>query len=126
MTAAKEIAELERDYRGFDWPRPVFELALRWLRDHDPGPSEQVTLVHGDFRHGNLIIGPTACAPCWTGNSPIPAIRWRIWDGSASIPGGSARSTSRSVALARREELFAGYEAAGRRVDPATCACSGK
>src|SRR6202171_2547497 len=33
MTAAKEIAELERDYRSFDWPRPVFELALRWLRE---------------------------------------------------------------------------------------------
>src|SRR5260370_39173791 len=58
MTAAKEIGELERDYRSFDWPRPVFELALRWLRDHDPGPSREVTLVHGDFRHGNLIIGP--------------------------------------------------------------------
>ena len=58
MTAAKEIAELERDYRSFDWPRPVFELALRWLRDHDPGPPKEVTLVHGDFRHGNLIIGP--------------------------------------------------------------------
>jgi aminoglycoside phosphotransferase (APT) family kinase protein len=58
MTAAREIDEFERDYRGLDWPRPVFELALRWLRDHDPGPSEQVTLVHGDFRHGNLIIGP--------------------------------------------------------------------
>ena len=41
MTAAKEIAELERDYRSFDWPRPVFELALRWLRDRDPGPSER-------------------------------------------------------------------------------------
>ena len=40
-----------------DWPRPVFDLALRWLRDHDPGPSTEVTLVHGDFRHGNLIIG---------------------------------------------------------------------
>src|ERR1700723_4682033 len=58
MTAAKEIAELERDYRNFDWPRPVFELALRWLRDRDPGSSQEVTLVHGDFRHGNLIIGP--------------------------------------------------------------------
>src|SRR4029079_5154295 len=57
MTAATEISELERDYRSFNWPRPVFELALRWLRDHDPGPSEEVTLVHGDFRHGNLIIG---------------------------------------------------------------------
>ncbi len=58
MTAAKEIAELERDYRRFEWPRPVFELALRWLRDREPGPSPEVTLVHGDFRHGNLIIGP--------------------------------------------------------------------
>jgi len=58
MTSTKEIADLEREYRSFDWPRPVFELALRWLRDHDPGPSSEVTLVHGDFRHGNLIIGP--------------------------------------------------------------------
>src|SRR6202049_1455458 len=56
MTAAREIAELERDYRSFDWPRPVFELALRWLRDHDPGPSEEGTLGHGDFRHRNLIM----------------------------------------------------------------------
>ena len=58
MTSTKEIADLEREYRSFDWPRPVFELALRWLRDHDPGPSREMTLVHGDFRHGNLIIGP--------------------------------------------------------------------
>ena len=39
MNATKEIADLERDYRSFDWPRPVFELALRWLRERDPGPS---------------------------------------------------------------------------------------
>ena len=35
MTAAKEITELARDYCSFDWPRPVFELALRWLREED-------------------------------------------------------------------------------------------
>jgi hypothetical protein len=28
-----EIAELTREYRSTDWPRPVFELALRWLAD---------------------------------------------------------------------------------------------
>src|SRR5438034_5721693 len=50
MNSTKEIAELEREYRSFNWPRPVFELALRWLRDLDPGPSDEVTLVHGDFR----------------------------------------------------------------------------
>src|SRR5258708_24007186 len=58
MTSTKEITDLEREYRSFDWPRPVFELALRWLRDHDPRPSAEATVVHGDFRHGNLIIGP--------------------------------------------------------------------
>src|SRR3954468_18715806 len=33
MTSAAEIAQLDEEYRSFGWPRPVFELALRWLRD---------------------------------------------------------------------------------------------
>jgi aminoglycoside phosphotransferase (APT) family kinase protein len=36
---------------------PVFELALQWLEDHLPAPVS-ATLVHGDFRLGNLIVGP--------------------------------------------------------------------
>jgi aminoglycoside phosphotransferase (APT) family kinase protein len=118
MTAAKEIAELERDYRSFDWPRPVFELALRWLRDHDPGPFDRVTLVHGDFRHGNLIIGPDGVRAVldWelahTGD-PMEDLGWicvNSWRfGEIDKPVGGFGS---------REELFAGYEAGGRRVDP--------
>jgi aminoglycoside phosphotransferase (APT) family kinase protein len=118
MTAAKEVAELERDYRSFDWPRPVFELALRWLRDHDPGPFDQVTLVHGDFRHGNLIIGPDGVRAVldWelahTGD-PMEDLGWicvNSWRfGEIDKPVGGFGS---------REELFAGYEAGGRRVDP--------
>src|SRR3984957_17513009 len=118
MTAAKEIAEFERDYRSFDWPRPVFELALRWLRDHDPGPSDEVTLVHGDFRHGNLIIGPDGLRAVldWelahTGD-PMEDLGWicvNSWRfGEIDKPVGG---------FGTREELFAGYETAGRRVDP--------
>ena len=118
MTPAKEIAELERDYRSFDWPRPVFELALRWLRDRDPGPSAEVTLVHGDFRHGNLIIGPDGLRAVldWelahTGD-PMEDLGWicvNSWRfGEIDKPVGG---------FGTREELFAGYEAAGRRVDP--------
>jgi aminoglycoside phosphotransferase (APT) family kinase protein len=118
MTAATEISELERDYRSFDWPRPVFELALRWLRDHDPGRSDEVTLVHGDFRHGNLIIGPDGVRAVldWelahTGD-PMEDLGWvcvNSWRfGEIDKPVGG---------LGSREELFAGYEAAGRRVDP--------
>jgi aminoglycoside phosphotransferase (APT) family kinase protein len=119
MTAAKEIAELERDYRCFEWPRPVFELALRWLRDRDPGPSEQITLVHGDFRHGNLIIGPDGVRAVldWelahTGDPMedlgwICVNSWRFGDIDKPVGG-----------FGTREELFAGYEAAGGRADPA-------
>jgi aminoglycoside phosphotransferase (APT) family kinase protein len=118
MTAAKEIAELERDYRGFEWPRPVFELALRWLRQRDPGPPQAVTLVHGDFRHGNLIIGPDGLRAVldWelahTGD-PMEDLGWvcvNSWRfGGIDKPVGG---------FGTREELFAGYEAAGRRVDP--------
>jgi aminoglycoside phosphotransferase (APT) family kinase protein len=117
MTAAKEITELERDYRSLNWPRPVFELALRWLRDRDPGPSEQVTLVHGDFRHGNLIIGPDGLRAVldWelahTGD-PMEDLGWicvNSWRfGEIDKPVGG---------FGTREELFAGYESTGRRVD---------
>ena len=117
-TATKEIAELEREYRSFDWPRPVFELALRWLRGHDPGPPKRITLVHGDFRHGNLIIGPEGLRAVldWelahTGD-PMEDLGWvcvNSWRfGEIDKPVGG---------FGTREELFAGYEAAGRRVDP--------
>ena len=118
-TSTEEIADLEREYRGFDWPRPVFELALRWLRDHDPGPPEGLTLVHGDFRHGNLIIGPDGLRAVldWelahTGD-PMEDLGWicvNSWRfGEIDKPVGGFGS---------REELFAGYQAAGRRADPA-------
>jgi aminoglycoside phosphotransferase (APT) family kinase protein len=118
MTAAKEIAELERDYRSFAWPRPVFELALRWLRDHDPGSSGQVTLVHGDFRHGNLIIGPDGLRAVLDWElahlgDPMEDLGWicvNSWRfGEIDKPVGG---------FGTREELFAGYEAAGRHVEP--------
>jgi aminoglycoside phosphotransferase (APT) family kinase protein len=37
--------------------RPAFELALVWLRGNRP-PGGRRTLVHGDFRTGNLIMAP--------------------------------------------------------------------
>src|SRR4051812_19047768 len=35
MTATIEISEIAKEIEGFSWPRPVFALALRWLRDND-------------------------------------------------------------------------------------------
>ncbi|WP_291058415.1 phosphotransferase family protein [Hyphomonas sp.] len=50
-----QIAKYEAIYRGFDLPRPVFELAFAWLKANAPAPAVPV-LVHGDFRLGNLIV----------------------------------------------------------------------
>jgi aminoglycoside phosphotransferase (APT) family kinase protein len=38
-------------------PHPTFELAFKWLEDHRPAPCAPA-LVHGDFRMGNIIVGP--------------------------------------------------------------------
>jgi aminoglycoside phosphotransferase (APT) family kinase protein len=117
-STTQAITDLTREYRSTNWPRPVFELALRWLADHDPGPSRETTLVHGDFRNGNLIIGPDGVRAVldWEiahFGDPMEDLGWicvNSWRfGEIDKPVGGFGS---------REDLFAGYEEAGRKVDP--------
>jgi len=117
-SATMEIADLAREYRSTNWPRPVFELALRWLADHDPGPSRETTLVHGDFRNGNLVIGPDGVRAVLDWEiahlgDPMEDLGWicvNSWRfGEIDKPVGG---------FGAREDLFAGYEEAGRKVDP--------
>jgi len=56
-----QLAKYEAIYRAMDLPRPVFELAIAWLKAHAPEPAPMV-LVHGDFRLGNLMISPEGLA----------------------------------------------------------------
>ncbi len=44
-------------YDAFDYPHPVFELAFKWLEPRLAGTGRR-TLVHGDFRNGNLLVSP--------------------------------------------------------------------
>ena len=44
-------------YDLYNYPHPVFELAFQWLEPRMAQAKRQ-TLVHGDFRHGNLLISP--------------------------------------------------------------------
>jgi aminoglycoside phosphotransferase (APT) family kinase protein len=119
MSSTQEIAELSREYRSFGWPRPVFASALRWLSCNDPGPSDEVTLVHGDFRHGNLIIGSDGVRAVLDWElahlgDPMEDLGWicvNSWRfGEIDKPVGGFGS---------REELFEGYEEGGRKADPA-------
>ena len=74
--------------------------------------------MHGDFRHGNLIIGPDGIRAVLDWElahigDPMEDLGWicvNSWRfGEIDKPVGG---------FGTREELFAGYEAAGRRVDP--------
>jgi aminoglycoside phosphotransferase (APT) family kinase protein len=120
VTTSSELTELAREYRALDWPRPVFDLALRWLHEHEPAATDAVTLVHGDFRHGNLIIGPDGIRAVLDWElahlgDPMEDLGWicvNSWRfGEIDRPVGG---------FGRREEMFAAYEAvSGRRVDAA-------
>jgi aminoglycoside phosphotransferase (APT) family kinase protein len=45
-------------YRELSLPQPMIDYCWRWLRDNLPRESHR-TLVHGDFRNGNLMVAPS-------------------------------------------------------------------
>lgn len=109
-----------RHYRGvmdaIGEPHPTFEVAFRWLEDNRP-PDAPVTVVHGDFRHGNLIIGPDGVRSVLDWElahlgDPIEDLGWlcvKAWRFGSALPVGG---------FGTREDLVAAYEAAGgRKVD---------
>jgi aminoglycoside phosphotransferase (APT) family kinase protein len=117
--AAEIIDDLERHHRTENWPRPVFELAFRWLRARIT-PDEARAVVHGDFRNGNMLIGADGVRAVldWElahVGDPLEDLGWicvNSWRfGVIDKPVGG---------FGAREDLYAGYEAAGgARVDRA-------
>jgi len=112
-TPAQLVEQYREIYRAVAWPRPVFELALRWLADHCPPPPAHPRLVHGDFRNGNLMIGPEGVRAVLDWEiahvaDPMEDLGWictSSWRfGVADKPVGG---------FGEREDLWAGYEGAG-------------
>lgn len=56
--AAEQLDELYESYRSFGGGSAVYEAAFRWLRARLPEKPSAPRLLHGDFRNGNLIVGP--------------------------------------------------------------------
>ena len=50
-----QVAQYRAAHDQLGIPSPAFELGFRWLEQHRPTASS-TTVVHGDFRLGNLII----------------------------------------------------------------------
>jgi aminoglycoside phosphotransferase (APT) family kinase protein len=112
-TPAELVEQYRATYRASNWPRPVFDLAFRWLDAHCPPPPDQMKLVHGDFRNGNLMIGPDGLRAVldWEiahVGDPMEDMGWictNAWRfGMVDKPVGG---------FGEREDLWAGYEAAG-------------
>lgn len=58
VLGAREQIEQYREFLdGFGEPHPAFEIGLRWLAVHAPPDPPSPTLVHGDFRNGNFVVG---------------------------------------------------------------------
>ncbi len=56
------IEQAESDLDRIGEPHPAIELVLRWLRRHEPPAPEQLVLVHGDYRIGNMVVTPDGLA----------------------------------------------------------------
>ncbi len=114
--AADPVAQLRQQYDGLGQPHPAFELGLRWLEDSKL-ERRASTVVHGDFRNGNLIVGTDGIRAVldWElahVGDPVEDLGWlcvRAWRfGSPLVVGGFGDA----------EDLLAGYEeAGGARVD---------
>jgi aminoglycoside phosphotransferase (APT) family kinase protein len=112
-----ELDKYETIYRNSGAERPVFELAFKRLRGSAPPPTAP-TLVHGDFRNGNLMIHPErglVAVLDWElahVGDPAADLGWlcvNSWRFGGDQPVGG---------FGRYADLLAGYEAAGGRAIP--------
>jgi len=106
------LADCAAALGALDEPRPVLELGLRWLRVNPPPSRRRRTVVHGDFRNGNLIVAPDGIRAVldwevvhW--GDPAEDLGWlcvKAWRFGAPAPVGGFGSY---------EQLLAGYAAGG-------------
>jgi aminoglycoside phosphotransferase (APT) family kinase protein len=116
---ADELAHYEQQHRSHGLHKPVFELALHWLKAHAPAGDIALVPVHGDFRNGNLMVGEHGLRAVLDWElahlgDPMEDLGWlcvNSWRfGRHELPVGG---------FGTREQLFAGYAEAGGQVDAA-------
>jgi len=115
--AEETLALFERTLDRAGMALPALELALRWARARLPGRAV-ATLVHGDFRTGNFIVGPEGIravldweiAHLGDPMEDLGYLCMRTWRFGGGQPVGG---------FGTREDLFSAYEEASSiAVDP--------
>jgi aminoglycoside phosphotransferase (APT) family kinase protein len=57
LPAIDQVQQYRTVLDSFGEPHPTFELVFRWLEANRPDAGRRC-IVHGDFRLGNLMVGP--------------------------------------------------------------------
>jgi aminoglycoside phosphotransferase (APT) family kinase protein len=57
LDATDQLERFRELLHAMSEPHPAFELGIRWLEVNRPAPRDD-TVIHGDFRNGNLVVGP--------------------------------------------------------------------
>ena len=121
VQGARGVIDQYREFLdGFGEPHPAFELGLRWLTEHAPADPPSPVLVHGDFRNGNLVVGPEGVRAVLDWElahlgDPVEDLGWlcvKSWR--------FGMTDQRVGGFGTVDDLLAAYRAAGgREVDPA-------
>ena len=107
------------NYRDLNVPVPMIDFAWRWLRDHLP-EQPRTTLVHGDFRNGNLMVAPDGVNAVLDWElahigDPVRDLGWlcvNSWRfGQADLPVGGFGAVEDLCPLVEGEDLGAEKEA---------------
>ena len=105
------LDQLRSQLEQLGQPHPAFELGLAWLAENRP-PAVVARVVHGDFRNGNLIVGPDGIRAVLDWElahlgDPLEDLGWlcvKAWRFGSPLPVGGFGTV---------EQLVAAYEAAG-------------
>jgi len=111
LAGGDPLVQLRNQLAQLGQPHPAFELGLLWLAQTRP-PSTAEVVVHGDFRNGNLIVGPEGIRAVLDWElahlgDPLEDLGWlcvKAWRFGSALPVGGFGTI---------EQLVAAYEGAG-------------
>ena len=118
LSASDFIEQTRGRYEALDTPQPMIDFTARWLMENLPDSPDR-TLVHNDFRNGNLMVDQTGVSAVLDWEiahigDPMRDLGWictNSWRYGAGpeLPVGG---------FGTYEDLFAGYEAtSGKTVE---------